>query len=162
MTELNDVVQKDNEASVTCDVLPEENDELLDRLDRAGKTVVKVAASTVVATTLASTLAQPPRAELITLPEPTPIVQMYQAFDEDPDQDEDDEQDESVSRWRRLLRALKYLLVALALVASVLFGVLKGCAGIAGGLLLPHDDEQQEQTAHQTQTEDERGVAVAG
>lgn len=131
----------------------------LDRLEEIGKTTVKVAASTVVATTLVGALAEPPNTDLMTLPEPTPIVQMYQAIDDDPLPDEDDEVDESKSRWRRVLKALKYLLVALALVAGILFGVLKGCAGLLAAPLVPHDEEQQEQTTHQTQTEDERGVA---
>lgn len=132
----------------------------LDRLEEIGKTTVKVAASTVVATTLVGALAEPPNTDLMTLPEPTPIVQMYQAIDDDPLPDEDDEVDESKSRWRRVLKALKYLLVALALVAGILFGVLKGCAGLLAAPLVPHDEERQEQTTHQTQTEDERGVAV--
>lgn len=132
----------------------------LDRLEEIGKTTVKVAASTVVATTLVGALAEPPNTDLMTLPEPTPIVQMYQAIDDDPLPDEDDEVDESKSRWRRVLKALKYLLVALALVAGILFGVLKGCAGLLAAPLVPHEEEQQEQTTHQTQTEDERGVAV--
>lgn len=161
-TELDERMLANAENSDTRGTPLSDNEELLDRLEGAGRTVVKVAASTVVATTLASTLAQPPRAELITLPEPTPIVQLYEAFDEDADPDEDEEQDESTSRWRLLLRVIKYLLVALALVASLLFGVLKGCAGITGGLLIPHDDERQEQPVHHGQTEDERGVAVAG
>ena len=137
-------------------------DETLDKLEEIGKKTVKVAASAVVATTLVGALAEPPNTDLMSLPEPTPIVQMYQAIDDDPLPDEDDEQDESQSRWKRILKALRYLLVALALVAGILFGALKGCAGLLAAPLLPHDEEQQEQTTHQTQTEDERGVAVAG
>ena len=137
-------------------------DDALDKLEEIGKTTVKVAASTVVATTLVGALAEPPNTDLIMLPEPTPIVQMYEAVDDDPLPDEDDEQDESQSRWRRILKALKYLMVALALVAGIVFGALKGCAGLLTAPLVPHEDEKQEQTTHQTQTEDERGVAVAG
>ena len=137
-------------------------DETLDKLEEIGKKTVKVAASAVVATTLVGALAEPPNTDLMSLPEPTPIVQMYQAIDDDPLPDEDDERDESQSRWKRILKALRYLLVALALVAGILFGALKGCAGLLAAPLLPHDEEQQEQTTHQTQTEDERGVAVAG
>ena len=140
----------------------ERSEELLDRLDKMGQTTVKLAASAVVASSLVSALAEPPHAELITLPEPTPIVRVYQDYDDDVIPDEDDETDESTSRWRRLLKALKYLLIALALVGSILLGALKGCAGISTGLLLPHDDEQQqEQAAHSNDTEDERGVAQA-
>ena len=143
----------------------ERDDELVDRLEKAGKTAVKVAASTVVATTLVSALAEPPHAEMMSLPEPTPIVQIYQAVDDEPVPDEDDETEDKTSRWRRLLRVLKLLLVALTLVGAVVFGVLKGCAGIVGVTLLPSSDERQEQeqtSGHTTPTEDERGVAVAG
>lgn len=146
-----------------ADERDDKREELADRLEDVGKTAVKVAASAVVATSLASALAEPPHAEMMSLPEPVPIVQTYQAVDDDPAIDDEDETDESQSRWRRILKALKYLLVALALAGMVLFGALKGCAGIAGGLILPHDDEQQEQTSgHADQAEDERGVAVAG
>lgn len=136
-------------------------DDLLDRIDEVGRTTVKIAASAVLATTLASALAEPPRADLMSLPEPTPIVQMYQAVDDDPIDDED-ETDESQNKWRRLLRILKYLMVVLALTGAVLLGVLKGCAGLVAVPLLPGDDDRQEQTTQQVQTEDERGVAVAG
>ena len=139
------------------------DEDTLDQLDDIGRKVVKVAASAAVATTLVGALSEPPHTEMMTLPEPTPIVQMYQALDDDPIPDEDDETDEHESRLRRILRLLKYLMVALALVGSIALGVLKGCAGIAGGLLLPPgDEERQEQTTQQTQTEDERGVAVPG
>lgn len=137
------------------------SDEHLDRLEDMGRVAVKVAASTVVATSLASALAEPPHAEAMTLPEPVPIVRQYQAFDDDLIPDEEDEQDEGTSRWRRALKMLKYLLVALATAAAVVFGALKGCAGIAGGVLAPpSDDDQQEQRASVGATEDERGVAV--
>ena len=133
----------------------------LEHLDELGRSTVKVAASAVLASTLVGALSEPPHAEMMSLPEPTPIVQIYQAVDDDPVDDEDDEQDESQRRWRRLLKALKYLLVALALVGSIALGVLKGCAGVAGSLLLPPEDEKQEQTtSHRSNTEDERGVAT--
>lgn len=135
--------------------------DLAERLEEIGKTTVKVAASAVVATSLVGALSEPPNTDLMSLPEPTPIVQVYQAFDDDPVTDED-EDDESQSRWRRILKALRYLLIALALVGSILLGVLKGCAGLLAAPLLPHEEEKQEQTTQQTQTEDERGVAVAG
>lgn len=120
-------------------------EERLDKLDQIGRATVKVATSAVLATTLASALAEPPHAEMITLPEPVPIVQMYQDPEEDPLVDEDDEQDKRVSRWRRLLKVLKYLLVALMFVGTLALGILKGCAGVVGTMLLPDDDEQQEQ-----------------
>lgn len=136
------------------------DDERVERLDAMGRTAIKVAASAVVATSLASALAEPPHIELMSLPAPTPIVRVYEPYDDDLVPDEDEQDDESSSRWRRLLKLLKYLVVALALAASITLGMLKGCAGIAGGLLLPPaEEEQQEQAAHTSQTEDERGVA---
>ena len=140
-------------------------EERVDHLDDVGRKVIKVAASTVLASTLASALAEPPHVEMMSLSDPAPIVRVYQAIDHAPLVDEDeDEQDDETSRWRRLLKALKYLMVALALLASIALGLLKGCAGLIAAPLLPHEDERQEQssTQSQTQTEDERGVAVAG
>ncbi len=155
MVEPQDIKPIDDERAQSAD-------DLVDKLDRVGRTTVKVAASTVLATTLVGALSEPPNTELMTLPEPTPIVQMYQAVDDDPIPDEDDEDDESTKRWQRVLKILKMLFVALALAGTIAFGALKGCAGIVGTLALPGDDEQQEQSATPSQTEDERGVAVAG
>lgn len=129
-------------------------EERLDKLDKIGRATVKVATSAVLATTLASALSEPPHAEMMTLPEPVPIVQMYQATDDDPLVDEDDDQEKQASRWRRLLKALKYLLVALLFVGSLALGILKGCAGVVGTLLLPDDDEHQEQVIDSNGAED--------
>ncbi|MBR3235361.1 MAG: hypothetical protein IKG11_07075 [Atopobiaceae bacterium] len=136
-------------------------DSTLDQLEQIGRQTVKVAAAAVVATSIASALAEPPHIELMSLPEPVPIVQVYQSYDDDIIPDEDEDEDKLASRLRRLLKAIKYLLMALALVAGILLGTLKGCAGIAGGLLLPPaEQEQQEQReTHHQQAEDERGVA---
>ena len=142
---------------------PAADERTLDKLDEVGRKAVKVAASTVIATTLVGALAEPPHAEMMTLPEPTPIVQVYQAYDDDVTPDDDETEDEQKSRWKTILRMLRYLLIAAALIAGIVLGTLKGCAGIAGGLLLPPEDEQEEQPqAPKTQTEDERGVALAG
>ena len=141
---------------------PVQDEERIDALEEMGRTTIKVAATAVIASSLVGALSEPPRADLMSLPEPTPLVQVYQELDDDPLDDEDDEQDETESRWRRVLRMLKYLLVAAALIGSIAFGVLKGCARIAGGLLLPPTDEEQEQEQASPQTgaaEDERGVA---
>lgn len=137
----------------------EPREELSERLEEIGRTTVKVAASTVVATTLVGALSEPPHADMITLPEPVPIIQLYQ-IEDDVVPDEDEETTDQESRLKRLLRMLRYLAISLALAAAIIFGALKGCAGIAGGLLLPPNDEQQEQSASTTQTEDERGVAT--
>ena len=124
-----------------------------DRLDQFGKAAVKVAASTVLATTLVSALNEPPRTDLMTLPDPVPIVYVLDNLEDDGIADEDEPDDEKQSRWMKLLKVLRYLLA-----------VLKGCVGLATVPLMPHEDEQQEQVTHQTQsqTEDERGVATAG
>ena len=120
-------------------------EERLDRLDDIGRKTVKVAASAVLATTLVGALSEPPDTNLIKLPEPVPIVQQYQAVDEDDDVDDDRKKDTRTDRLRRLLKLLKYLIIALLFVGTLLFGVLKGCAGVVGATLLPGDDEQQEQ-----------------
>ena len=140
--------------------LVERTDERDRSASETAKTAAKVAASAVLATSLVGALSEPPDVELITLPEPVPIVQQYQAIDDDDYDDDERREDVKQSRWRRILRALKYLLVALALLASLLLGILKGCAGVSAGLLLPGDEEQQEQSvSHTTSTEDERGVS---
>ena len=120
-------------------------EERIDHLDDIGRKTVKVAASAVLATTLVGALSEPPDTNLIKLPEPVPIVQQYQAVDEDDDVDDDRKKDTRTDRLRRLLKLLKYLIIALLFVGTLLFGVLKGCAGVVGATLLPGDDEQQEQ-----------------
>ncbi|MBP3894525.1 MAG: hypothetical protein J6D34_10870 [Atopobiaceae bacterium] len=137
--------------------LPEARDK--DRLDQFGETAVKVAASAVLATTLVGALNEPPRTDLMTLPEPVPIIQVYEPVEDDGIADEDDQDDASKERWRRILRLLKYFLVALALVASILFGALSGCAGAVAGTLFPSNDHQQQNDQVPAQIEDERGVA---
>ena len=158
MTETRDIEPVEEELGLSTE-------DKLDRLEDIGRETVKVAASTVLATTLVGALSEPPNTDLMSLPEPTPIVQMYQAVDDDPITDEDDEDDESSKRWARVLKILKMLFVVLALAGTIAFGALKGCAGIVGTLALPDGDdrqEQQEQSATTSETEDERGVAVAG
>lgn len=120
-------------------------EERLDRLDDIGRKTVKVAASAVLATTLVGALSEPPDTNLIKLPEPVPIVQQYQAIEEDDDVDDEQKKDTRADRLHRLLRLLKYLIIALLFVGILLFGVLKGCAGVIGLTLLPGEDERQEQ-----------------
>ncbi len=158
MAETHDIEPVDEE-------LDQKAEERLELLDDIGRKTVKVAASAVLATTLVGALSEPPNTDLMSLPEPTPIVQMYQAIDDDPIPDEDDDEDESAKRWARVLKILKMLFVVLALAGTIAFGALKGCAGIVGMLALPDGDErqeQQEQGTRTSETEDERGVAVAG
>ena len=137
--------------------LPEATEE--DRLDQFGKAAVKVAASTVLATTLVGALNEPPRTDLMSLPEPVPIIQLYEVVEDDGIADEDDQEDASKERWRRILKMLKYLLVALALMASILFGVLSGCAGAVAGTLFPSNERVQQSDQVPARIEDERGVA---
>ena len=128
-------------------------------LDDVGKAAVKVAASAVLATTLVGALNEPPRTDLMSLPEPVPIIQMYEVVEDDGIADEDDQEDVSKEKWRKILRMLRYLLLALALVAAIAFGALKGCAGVVAGTLPPANEEQEQQSNYSQQTEDERGVA---
>ena len=136
----------------------EERSDSSDAVELA-KTAGKAAAAAVIATSLVGALSEPPRADLMSLPDPTPIVQQY-VVEEDVIPDEDHEDDTRETFLQRLLRLLKYLLVALALLATIALGVLKGCAGVAGSALLPPADEEQEQQDQRPATaEDERGVA---
>lgn len=114
-----------------------------------GEKAGKAAMSTLLAVSLVGALSEPPRTELVTLPEPTPIVRVYQ--DEEPEEpmpDPDIADDERATRRRRLLRLLRFLLIALLIAATLIFGLLKGCASCSAGLLVPDgEDQQQEQTA---------------
>lgn len=117
---------------------------------QAAETAGRVAASAVLATSLVAALSEPPKAELISLPEPTPIVQVYSPYVDDIEPAEDDEEDET-SRWKIILKILRYLAVALLVTAAVVFGALKGCAGCSAGLLLPDDPPQQEQADNEAE-----------
>ncbi len=113
------------------------------------KTAGQVAASAVLATSLVSVLSEPPRTELINLPEPIPIVQVYNPYVDEIEPSESEEDDTESNRWRKLLKILKYLAVALLLAASIAFGLLKGCVGCSAGLLFPPDDPPKEEQAEQ-------------
>ena len=92
-------------------------------------------------------LAERPGIELITLPEPTPIVQIYNPYVDDVEPEETEEDDAESNRWRRILKLLRMLAVALLIAASLAFGLLKGCASCSAGFLLPPDDSPQEEQA---------------
>ncbi len=103
------------------------------------------ALSVMLATSLVSALSVPPNTDLVTLPQPTPIVQQYDPPVEEEALPADDEEAPSEeSLWRKLLRVLKYLLIALLVVGVIAFGALKGCASCTGPLAAPVQDEQQE------------------
>lgn len=112
--------------------------------ERVAKTAGKVALSAMVATSLVNALSEPPRTDLITLPEPTPIVQVYSPYVDDIEPAEDEDDDEN-DHWRKILKILKYLAVALLLAGAVTLGALKGCAGCSAALLLPNGEQEQPQ-----------------
>ena len=113
----------------------------------AGKAAATAAMSTLLAASLVGALSEPPNTDQMTLPEPTPIVLVLQ--DEEPEEpvpEPDTDADEQNARWKRLLKLLRWLLIAALLVAMLVFGALKGCASCSAGLLLPEgEDQQQEQ-----------------
>ena len=67
MTETRDIEPVEEELGLSTE-------DKLDRLEDIGRKTVKVAASTVLATTLVGALSEPPNTDLMSLPEPTPIV----------------------------------------------------------------------------------------
>lgn len=110
-----------------------------------GEKVGRVAMSAVLATSLTAALSTPPNTDLCTLPEPTPIVQQYDPpVEEEALPAEDERVTFEESFWRKLLRVLKYLLVALLVVGSIALGVVKGCTRCAGPLATPVEDSQQD------------------
>lgn len=126
--------------------------------EHIAKVAGRVAASAVLATSLTAALTEPPRADLITLPEPTPIVEVYNPYADDIEPAEDDEDDSESNRWRRILKILRALAVALLVAGSIAFGMLKGCVGCSAGLLMPPDDPPQEE---QTEEQDTSQQAAA-
>lgn len=111
-----------------------------------GKAAATAAMSTLLAASLVGALSEPPNTDQMILPEPTPIVLVLQ--DEEPEEpvpEPDTDADEQNARWKRLLKLLRWLLIAALLVAMLVFGALKGCASCSAGLLLPEGDEQQQE-----------------
>ena len=101
--------------------------ELSEEAKELGKTTGKVALSAALATSLAAALQEPPNTDLMSLPEATPIVRVLE--DEKPEvapPEEDIEVDEAKERRQRLLKMLKYLLIALFLLGALLFGAMQG------------------------------------
>ena len=131
------------------DDLPLADDSATGNAKHLAMTAGQVAASAVLATSLAAVLSEPPRPELITLPEPTPIVQTYSPYMDEVEPAESEDDDTESNRWRRLLKLLKYLAVALLFAATVAFGLLKGCVGCTAGLLLPPDEPPKEEQSEQ-------------
>ncbi|MBR1829155.1 MAG: hypothetical protein IJ781_06545 [Atopobiaceae bacterium] len=128
--------------------------------EQLAKTAGRVAASALLATSLTAALTEPPRADLITLPEPTPIVQVYNPYADDIEPAEEDEDDSESNRWRRILRIMKYLAVALLLAGSIALGLLKGCVGCSAGLLAPPDDPPQEEQEDEQNTSQQAAALI--
>ena len=113
------------------------------------------ALSIMLATSLASALSVPPNTDLVTLPDPTPIIQVYEPPVEEEVLPEDDEESPSEeSLLRKLLRILKYLLIALLVTGAIVFGALKGCASCAGPVVAPTDEPEQQEQVEETQAEE--------
>lgn len=100
--------------------------------DAAGKTVVAAALAGAVVTGAAAVTP-----DQINLPDPTPIVQTLDQPVDLPDQTPDDHADKKSQNIKRLWQFLKFMLVALALLAGVFFGMISGCAGCAGQCAAP-------------------------
>lgn len=149
-----EVAMAANEADVAEDAVDKADKEAsgaLAKAEHAAKVAGQVAAATVLATSLTAVLSEPPRADLITLPEPTPIVQIYNPYPDEVEPAETEEDDTESNRWKRLLKILRMLAVALLIAASIAFGLLKGCASCSAGFLLPPDEPPQEEQADQSQ-----------
>ena len=147
-----EVAMAANEADVAEDAVDKADKEAsgaLAKAEHAAKVAGQVAAATVLATSLTAVLS--PRADLITLPEPTPIVQIYNPYADEVEPAETEEDDTESNRWKRLLKILRMLAVALLIAASIAFGLLKGCASCSAGFLLPPDEPPQEEQADQSQ-----------
>ena len=113
-------------------------------LAKVGKVAEGVVVSAVLATSLASALSEPPRSDLMSLPDPTPIVRTLESFeDEEPPVPDDDDDDEASRRRERLLRLLRLLALAIFLALSLAFGALKGCASCAATFVAPVPEEQE-------------------
>ena len=103
------------------------------------------AMSVVLATSLASALSTPPNTDLVTLPEPTPIVQQYEPpVEEEVLPEEDEEAPSKEPFWKKLLRVLKYLLIAVLIVGTIVLGAVKGCTSCTGSLVAPTEESQQD------------------
>ena len=112
-----------------------------------GNTLLKAAGTTAVAVVLATTLTTAPIDEdAAQLPEPVPIVQVYHPPTPDqPPATVDDHADDKVSAKQKFMKALKYLLIALVLVAAIIFGVAKGCTACAGPVVVPGGSDQSQE-----------------
>lgn len=129
--------------------------ELSEEAKELGKTAGKVALTAALATSLSAALHEPPNTDLMNLPTPTPLVQVLETEKpEMPKPVEEPQEDEDEARRQRILRLLKFLLIALLIAGTLLFGMLKGCTSCTAGVLLPRDDAKQEQQAEDSSEQD--------
>ncbi len=118
-----------------------------------GEKAGRVAMSTMLAASLSAVLAEPPRTDMMTLPDPTPIVQVVEEEEEEESVEEDAEEQERESRLERILRILRFLAIALAIVLAIVLAVTRGCASCAAPLLT--QNEQQEQAEGQQEQQEQ-------
>ena len=112
------------------------------------------ALSAVLATSLSAALVGPPDTKLMTLPEPTPIVQVYREKDEDPPEPPAepvvDEKQLRRERWRKILRAL---FLALLLAGILIAALGRGCTACTA--LIPPQREAEQETQEEENSSDE-------
>lgn len=126
-------------------------------LEKAGR----VALAGVAAASLTAALAEPPRTDMMVLPEATPIVQVLsEESEQDPVEDQQDEAEQE-SRLERILRILRFLVVGLALVGALLFASLKGCAACSAYMASQRGNEVEQQTSDEDSTDDGDTTAEA-
>ena len=113
-------------------------------METVGRVAGHAALSAAMAVSVSAALHEPPRTDLIKLNEPVPIVRVYEEpkKQEKPAEAPKEEIDENRERIRRLLRMLRFLIVALFLIASLLFGLLRGCVSCTAGVLAPTAEEE--------------------
>lgn len=121
----------------------EETGSLGELTQAAGKTAVAAALAGAVATGAAA-LAP----EQIVLPDIPPMVQTLNVGTggDLPDSVLDEGQQDAATKssiWEKIFQILKYALIALFVVAGVVFGVLQGCASCAGPLAVPGQSTQE-------------------
>ena len=121
----------------------DDDEDLGDKLREAGKVASHAALSAAMAATMSAALSAPPDPRVITLDEPVPIVQMYEAPKEETHIPQEDQAELRRERLRRILRMIRWALVAIFLIAAVVFGLLRGCASCSAGILAPPPQEEE-------------------
>ncbi|MBQ6395217.1 MAG: hypothetical protein IJH87_02590 [Atopobiaceae bacterium] len=113
-------------------------------MEEIGRVAGHAALSAAMAVSMSAALHEPPRTDLIKLNEPVPIVRVLEEpkTQEKPAEAPKAEIDENRESIRRLLRMLRFLVVALFLIAAMLFGLLRGCASCTAGVLAPPAEEE--------------------